>query len=218
MNYYEEYNFDNNTKYGLLEFINYTYKVNNNEIINNRAIHNDIVYIENNKVVGIKTRNITKIAGILYLNKNTKYGFNSKHMPYYVFRPLNKKYPKFLVASSLKNQSKQYIVITFNKWPIDSKYPYGQCEQIIGSINDCKNIYEILLYKHNLIYPKFKISKSLIQEHQSRIIKNTQYNVFTIDPVGCKDIDDAISFNMYDTYIEIGIHITDVSYYINDLK
>ena len=217
MNYYEEYNFDNNTKYGLLEFINYTYKVNNIEIINNRAIHNDIVYIENNKVVGIKTRNITKIAGILYLNKNTKYGFNSKHMPYYVFRPLNKKYPKFLVASSLKNQSKQYIVITFNKWPIDSKYPYGQCEQIIGSINDCKNIYEILLYKHNLIYPKFKIFKSLIQEHQSRIIKNTQYNVFTIDPDGCKDIDDAISFNMYDTYIEIGIHITDVSYYINDI-
>ena len=101
-----------------------------NIIINNRGINNDIVYIENNKVIGIKKRNNSKISGILYLNKNTKYGFNGKNMPYYIFKPLDKKYPTYLVASSLKTKVKTYITITFSKWPTDSKYPYGQCNDI----------------------------------------------------------------------------------------
>ena len=199
---------------------NNQYLVNNNIIENNRAIHNDIVYILDNKLINIKQRNSTKIAGILYLNKNTKYGFNSKNMPYYVFKPLNKKYPKFLVASSIKNTSKNYIVISFNKWPTDSKYPYGKCEKIIGPIGNYENECEILLYKHNLVFPKFKIPKSnIIQHQQSNSNPHAcDYNVFSIDPQGCKDIDDAISFNSYPDYIEIGVHITDVSYYINDLQ
>ena len=217
MNYYEEHIFTKNSNYDLLIYKNLNYVVNDNIVVNNRAIHNDIVYIEDNKIIGIKTRNIAKISGILYLNKNTKYGFNSKNMPYYIFRPLNKKYPTFLVASSLKTKIKTYITIIFNKWPTNSKYPYGQCMDILGPINICKNMYEILLYKHNLIYPKLKIPKNIIQEHKSYFIENTNYNVFTIDPIGCKDIDDALSINIYDTYIELGVHITDVSYFINDI-
>ena len=114
MNYSPEYiNINNETHITFGQFIvkNNTHYVNNTITENNRAIHKDIVYVKNNKVVNIKERNMSKIAGILYLNKNTKYGFNSKNMPYYVFRPLNKKYPKFLVASSIKNTSKNYIVI-----------------------------------------------------------------------------------------------------------
>ncbi len=72
MNYYPE--FISNTIHETL-----IYK-NNSNIINNRAIYNDIVYIQDNKVINIKERNMSKIAGILYLNKNTKYGFNSEIM------------------------------------------------------------------------------------------------------------------------------------------
>ena len=210
MNYYPE--FSSNTIHESL-----IYK-NNSNIINNRAIYNDIVYIQDNKVINIKERNMSKIAGILYLNKNTKYGFNSKNMPYYVFKPLNKKYPKFLVASSIKNTTKNYIVISFLKWPVDSKYPYGKCEYIIGPIGNYENECEILLHKHNLVFPKFKIHKSILNQHKTFTLNSFDYQVFSIDPIGCKDIDDAISFNSYKDYIEIGVHITDVSYYINDLK
>tara|TARA_B100001173_G_scaffold264610_1_gene239308 strand:+ start:920 stop:2602 length:1683 start_codon:yes stop_codon:yes gene_type:complete len=217
MNYYEDYTYTKNSEYGLLINKNNNYLINENTVINNRAIHNDIVYFENNKIIGVKTRNTAKISGILYLNKNTKYGFNSKNMPYYIFYPLNKKYPTFLVASSLKTKVKTYITIIFNKWPINSKYPYGQCMDVIGPINICKNMYEILLYKNNLIYPKLKIPKNIIETHKSYIIENVNYKVFTIDPEGCRDIDDALSINIYDTYVELGVHITDVSYFINDI-
>ena len=223
MNYYPphiEISSESSILFGSIIHKNNQYLFDNNIIENNRAIHNDIVYIQDNKVINIKERNIAKIAGILYLNKNTKYGFNSKNMPYYVFKPLNKKYPKFLVASSIKNTSKNYIVISFNKWPTDSKYPYGKCEKIIGPIGNYENECEILLYKHNLVFPKFKIHKSDIIQHQqsNSNLQAYDYNVFSIDPPGCKDIDDAISFHSYPDYIEIGVHITDVSYYINDLQ
>ena len=155
-----------------------------------------ILFISKIIKINIKER-MSKIAGILYLNKNTKYGFNSKNMPYYVFKPLNKKYPKFLVASSIKNTTKNYIVISFHKWPEDSKYPYGKCEKIIGPIGNYENECEILLYKHNLVFPKFKIHKSNIIHHQqsNSNLQAYDYQVFSIDPQGCKDIDDAISFH-----------------------
>ena len=206
--------------FGSIIHKNNQYLFDNTIVENNRAIHNDIVYIQDNKVINIKKRNMSKIAGILYLNKNTKYGFNSKNMPYYVFKPLNKKYPKFLVASSIKNTTKNYIVISFLKWPVDSKYPYGKCEKIIGPIGNYENECEILLYKHNLVFPKFKIHKSNIIQHQqsNSNLQAYDYKVFSIDPQGCKDIDDAISFHSQSDYIEIGVHITDVSYYINDLE
>ena len=227
MNYSPEYiNIDNeidneiDISFGQFIVKNNTHYVNNTITENNRAIHKDIVYVKDNKVINIKERNMSKIAGILYLNKNTKYGFNSKNMPYYVFKPLNKKYPKFLVASSIKNTTKNYIVISFNKWPVDSKYPYGKCEKIIGPIGNYENECEILLYKHNLVFPKFKIHKSNIIQHQqfNSNLLACDYQVFSIDPSGCKDIDDAISFHSQSDYIEIGVHITDVSYYINDLQ
>ena len=223
MNYYPphiEISSESSILFGSIIHKNNQYLFDNNIIENNRAIHKDIVYIQDNKVINIKQRNITKIAGILYLNKNTKYGFNSKNMPYYVFKPLNKKYPKFLVASSIKNTSKNYIVISFNKWPTDSKYPYGKCEKIIGPIGNYENECEILLYKHNLVFPKFKIPKSNIIQHQqsNSNLQSYDYQVFSIDPPRCKDIDDAISFHSYPYYIEIGVHITDVSYYINDFQ
>ena len=225
MYYYETYteineNQNSNISYGILKKKNNIYMVNSNIVENNRCIHNDIVYVENNKIINVKDRSTQKIAGILYLNKNRKYGFNGKNTPYYIFKPLNKKYPTFIVASTIKNTLKNYIIISFHKWPTDSKYPYGKCEHIIGSIGIYENECDVLLYKHNLIFPRFKIHKSIITQHQTlnTNIKKSDYNVFSIDPVDCKDIDDAISFTSYDKYIEIGVHITDVSYYINDLQ
>ena len=78
MNYFEEHSFSKNTSFGLVTYSNFCFKIDNKVVNNNRAINNDIVYYENDKIVGIKSRNMCNIAGILYLNKNTKYGFSIK--------------------------------------------------------------------------------------------------------------------------------------------
>ena len=60
MQYYTEY-LDNsvleNNEYGILTYEDQKYYVNDKEIINNRCITNDVVYInETNEVIGIKKR------------------------------------------------------------------------------------------------------------------------------------------------------------------
>ena len=217
MYYYENYNFDKNTNFGLLKNINNIFYIDDTEIINNRGINNDIVYIKNNKVVGIKERSKQKIAGILYMNNNKSYGKNKKNMNYYKFKPLNKKFPDFLVPCSLNTKNKVYIVISFNNWDITSKYPIGICENIIGEIGNIDNEYEVLLYKYDLKYKKIKFDKQKINNDLNDKIDNIDYNIITIDPKNCIDNDDGLHFKINQDNYEVGVHITDVSYYINDL-
>tara|TARA_B100001175_G_scaffold237108_1_gene203446 strand:+ start:78 stop:1658 length:1581 start_codon:yes stop_codon:yes gene_type:complete len=220
MYYYENYNkiIEKDCSLGILENKNNVYIVNNNEIENNRAIHNDIVYINNNKVIGIKERSKQKISGILYMNKNKSYGKNKKNMNYYKFKPLSKKFPDFLVPSSLNTKNKVYIVISFNNWDITSKYPIGICENIIGEIGNIDNEYEVLLHKYDLKYKKLKFDKKKINNDLNDKIDKTDYNIITIDPKDCVDNDDGLHININNDIYEIGVHITDVSYYINDLS
>ena len=179
MEYYKPHNNDNLNSLSVSQY-KYT-----SSFINNRAIHNDIVYIENNEVVGIKERNQSKIVGVLCLNKNTKFGTNAKGNPYYLFKPLNPKYPNFYVASKSKNKRKIYVVIQFLRWEINNKNPIGMLIEEIGDIDICNNEYKALLYQHNLFYSKFKVPKFKLQNDMKKENELQQlqpnYYVFSID-------------------------------------
>lgn len=41
------------------------------------------------------------------------------------------------------------------------------------------------------------------------------FQICSIDPIGCQDIDDALHCIKYDDYIEVGVHIADVSFYVH---
>ena len=74
---------------------------------------------------------------------------------------------------------------------------------------------EVLLYKNN-IYPKR--NKIEYNDLPNIPIQNWEYKTFSIDPKGCKDIDDALHFRVLDEKnIEIGIHIANVSSFIKKL-
>ena len=220
MEYYNKYNSNfSDSEIFVLKNKNNDFKCNNITIINNRGIHNDIVYVKDNKVIGIKERNRSKIVGVLFLNKNTKFGVNGKGYPYYLFKPLNNKYPNFYVASKSREKRKIYVVIEFLRWNESDKQPYGMITDIIGEIDIINNEYKALLYKNNLIYPKFKVLKFKLDNHIKRDnnLQKSQpeYYVFSIDPKGCKDIDDAFHYKELDSGFEIGVHITDITQYFS---
>ena len=217
MYYYENYIEENDLcEYGILSKKQDNYFVNDILVENNRGIVNDIVYILENKVVNIKERSNQQIAGILYMNSNKSYGRNKKGMNYYKFKALNNKFGVFLVPSKLNIKRKVYITITFNKWDINDKYPIGICTNIIGELGVRDNEYNILLYKHDLKMSKIKINKVQSQLDLDEKIDDIDYDIITIDPDKCKDIDDGISINICNNITEIGVHITDVSYYMEN--
>ena len=216
MYYYNDFKVINrdSINFGILKIENNDFIVNDNVVENNRGIVNDIVYIENNKVVNIKERSKQQIAGILYMNLNKSYGRNKKGMNYYKFKALNKKFGSFLVPCSLKSKRKIYITIIFNKWDVTDKYPIGICNNIVGELGVRNNEYNILLYKYDLNFKKLKYDKFQLDLDLKEEIDNIDYNIITIDPENCRDIDDGISISKNENITEIGVHITDVSNYM----
>ena len=217
MQYYNEYLDKSllnniNIKSGILTSIDNIFYVNNEEVINNRAIINDEVYILDNEIIGIKNRMMNHIVGILYLDSKVKYG-NIKDKTLYLFKPTNKSYPNFYVPykSGFKN-NKIYVIIQFKEWNITDKLPIGTLIDIIGIVGD-KNIeYEHLRNYYGIKNNTWKMDKNKLIE-DTNIINNLQniesdYEVFSIDPLGSKDIDDAFHFKKIENDIyEIGIHI-----------
>lgn len=54
-----------------------------------------------------------------------------------------------------------------------------------------------------------------IIEHESKVRCDLRdIDVISIDPPGCTDIDDALHCKVLDDFIEVGVHIADVSYFI----
>lgn len=230
MQYYNDY-LDNsvleNSKYGVLTYEDQKYYVYDNEVINNRAITNDIVYInENNEVIGIKSRTNKYFIGILYIESKTKYGIiNGKNK--YLFKSLNKKFPDFFVTSKHKNEKNMYVKIEFKDWDKKDKLPNGNILEYLGHVDDFDATQEALRYYYDIYKPPIKIRNIKINEDLKTLenIESIDYEIFSIDPQGSKDIDDAFHFNKISDWhndnsgvikYEVGVHIASPSYFLFD--
>jgi exoribonuclease R len=230
MQYYTDY-LDNsvleNSKYGILTYEDQKYYVYDNEVINNRAITNDIVYInENNEVIGIKSRTNKYFIGILYIESKTKYGIiNGKNK--YLFKSLNKKFPDFFVTSKHKNEKNMYVKIEFKDWDKKDKLPNGNILEYLGHVDDFDATQEALRYYYDIYKPPMKIRNIKINEDLKTLenIESIDYEIFSIDPDGSKDIDDAFHFNKISDWhndnsgvikYEVGVHIASPSYFLFD--
>lgn len=211
MQYYKEYTANNQNVSGKLTIIDNDLYVNNIKVINNRGIINDDVYILDNKVIGIKERIITNIVGILHLDSKIKYG-NIKNKSLYLFKATNKEYPNFYIPYNNNKNCKIYCIIQFKEWKISDKLPIGNLIEVLGDVGNKETEFEHLRNYFNIRNSIWKINNdkknSDIQVLNSLQNSNEDYTVFSIDPLGSKDIDDAFHFKLInnDTF-EIGIHI-----------
>ena len=107
----------------------------------------------------------------------------------------------------------------------DWKYtlPEGKILKIIGNKEDTNTQIHAILEEYNLPYffsksieNEAKNISNKKQKEENRIdLRNTL--TFTIDPEDAKDFDDALSFKkLKNKNIEIGIHIADVTHYIQE--
>jgi len=193
----------------------------------NSALHNDIVKVyvykrkKNKKqegdIVEIIERAKIEFVGVLQLNKN--FGFVIPDDP--------KMYRDIFIASnklgSANNGDK--VLAEISDWPANSKNPFGKIIDVLGKPGDHDTEIHSILLEYGLPY-KFS---SEIENYASKIpIEITKEEIkkrrdmrkgltFTIDPKDAKDFDDALSFtNLENGNYEIGIHIADVSHYLQE--
>lgn len=157
-----------------------------------------------------------EIVGILVFSTKYKYGYNKRHSELFLFKPLSKRFPEFLVASKNRYLLNQYAVIKFLSW--ENKLPYGEIIKIIGDTDDEICTYEAIIYKNNLntVITKYNKSTDFNINFDNLPHKNfVDKYVFSVDPKGCEDIDDAFSITLNNGFYTVDIHIADVSYYID---
>ena len=230
MQYYTEY-LDNSLlltyEYGILTYEDQKYYVKEIEVINNRAITNDVVYInKNNEVIGIKKRVNKYFIGILYIESKTKYGAtNGKNK--YLFKPLNKKFPDFFVVSKHKNEKNMYVKIEFKDWDKKDKLPNGTVLEYLGYVENIEATQEALRYYYDISKQPMKIKNDKIQADLKTLedIDCIDYEIFSIDPQGSLDIDDAFHFNKMSDWhndnsnvvkYEVGVHIASPTHFLFD--
>lgn len=164
------------------------------------------------------------IMGVLCLKSNCTF-MNSKKVPGLLFTPFMDS-SQFIIFTEFKSKLikkkdlnayvDHYCLIQLTSDLYCDKIRIGKIYKIIGPISDSKLKYEIINYYYPNLY--FESSKLLIDSDQLIIIKNYidslqvdmnfNYDVISIDPIGCRDIDDAFSYIDENNFV---IHIADVN-------
>jgi ribonuclease R len=192
-----------------------------------KALHGDTVelYIYKRKKNGKQEGEITQIikrarteyVGIVQLN--AKFAFvvpDSNKMPVDVFVPLPK---------TMKAEDGDKVLVTLEEWPEKADCPNGSIIKILGKPGDHNTEIHSILAEYGLPYEfphevesfANNIDTSITDSEIAKRRDMRSTLTFTIDPKDAKDFDDALSFKKLDNgNYEIGIHIADVSHYLQE--
>ena len=192
----------------------------------NRAFQGDLVevYVYKRKqksgafegeIVTILERKKTQFVGVLQIEKN--YAFVLTRGP--------RMYTDFFID---KKQLDGYtngdkVLVEYTDWPKRADSPYGTLIESFGPPGETNTEMHAILSDYGLPqhFPDEVVAAANAIDQSIRpdeIKKRRDFRdtlTFTIDPKTAKDFDDALSFKVLDKdRFEIGIHIADVSHYV----
>lgn len=163
------------------------------------------------------------LAGILDVKSKTIHGLTSKHVPLYLFYPHDPAYPPFRVGCSTKDRSQNLLITAaFEDWTHSQQFPRAHLVQTLGPVGD---LTAETLAAYITASPYWRKPSSLSPIHPliptpeptRKDLDPARYYTINIDPQGCKDIDDVLSFRLVDPRTEtweIIIGISDVDAYM----
>ncbi|KAJ1953286.1 hypothetical protein GGI12_006044, partial [Dipsacomyces acuminosporus] len=127
--------------------------------------------------------------------------------------------------------AEMYIVVAIDEWPADSQYPQGHFVRALGPVGELDTEIDAILVERQIAVSQSALgfSTASLREmpvdtpsnpwtpcakeiERRRDLRDTL--VFSIDPKGSQDIDDAVSMRRTDTGFELGVHIADVSQFV----
>ncbi|KAJ3271475.1 DIS3-like exonuclease 2 [Terramyces sp. JEL0728] len=169
-------------------------------------------------------------VGVMYKSNPTKeIDENSK---YVWFKPNDIRIPIILIPNQivpsnfLKNPESfadKLVTCKITCWRITNQYPMGDYTGILGQIGELPTESKALLVSAGVTWELFSdnvldsLSISAIKQEEYEKRENlTGYRIFSIDPPTARDLDDALSCKeLPDGNYEIGVHIADVSYFVD---
>ena len=193
----------------------------------NRALDGDIVkvYVYNRRkgkrpegeVIEIVERNKMEFVGVIDIQKNFAFVSTANAKMYTdIFVPKDK-------YGDAENGD--VVIVKIEDWPKKADSPFGSVIKVLGKPGEHDTEIHAILAEYGLPYD-FPIDVEVFAQKIDTSIQESEIAnrrdmrdtlTFTIDPKDAKDFDDALSFKKLDNgNYEIGIHIADVSYYLQE--
>lgn len=208
------------------EFVDDVFIASNNI---NKALHGDevefYVYkrLKRGKMEGeitqVLKREKTEYVGIIQIHEKKNFAFvvvDGNKMYKDIFVPINK---------INKAQDGDKVLVKLEEWPEKADSPNGKIIKVLGKPGEHNTEIHSILAEYGLPneFPDeveayannidTTITEAIIAKRRDMRKDLT----FTIDPKDAKDFDDALSFEVLDDGLyEIGIHIADVSHYLEE--
>ncbi|HQV37053.1 MAG TPA: RNB domain-containing ribonuclease, partial [Flavobacterium sp.] len=193
----------------------------------NHALDNDKVkaYIYNRRssrrpeaeVLEILERAKTEFVGVIDIQKNFAFVTTANAKMYTdIFIPKNK------MGDA---EHGDVVLVKMEDWPTKADSPFGSVIKVLGKPGEHNTEIHAILAEYGLPYDfpieveayANKIDTSITKEEIAKRRDMRKTLTFTIDPRDAKDFDDALSFEKLDNgNYEIGIHIADVSHYLQE--
>ncbi len=137
-----------------------------------------------------------------------KYGYTKHGTPLYIFHPLDSALPNLIVGSNTKNNLKN-LLITVDYIPGQDR---ANLIQVLGEADNWESEIKALLWRYApLTYKKTSDIITLKLKENVKVI-DKEYTTINIDPEGCEDIDDCISWRIENGIIYFIITIANVAY------
>lgn len=180
--------------------------------INNNKKGDDIQGV----VSEIKERNKTEFSGVIEINKDKGFAFvrtTGGKMPVDFYVPMEQ-------INGAKNGD--VVVVQLHRWYKKDKSPSGIVKKVLGRADTHEAEMGVIMNKHNIDYtfPDEVIAESEaipVEIPEKEILKRRDMRGITticIDPSTARDKDDAISLEFFGDEFEVGVHISDVTFYV----
>ena len=169
------------------------------------------------EVIEVLERSKTEFVGVIDIQKNFAF----------VTTANAKMYTDIFIPKDKYNGAEQgdVVVVKIEDWPKKADSPFGSVINVLGKPGEHDTEIHAILAEYGLPYD-FPVEVEVFAQkldtaiHPEEIAKRRDMRdtlTFTIDPKDAKDFDDALSFKKLENgNYEIGIHIADVSHYLQE--
>jgi len=177
------------------------------------------------RVVAIIRRNWRPLAGrIDPLSVRAAEGDGAQLV---LFRPSERRMPPVLLLTRRASElAESLVVVGLDQWPASAEQPLGHFVSVLGAAADKQAQTRLLLHEFGVPHGAFSaavmaclppagwsISPEVACENGREDLRHLP--VVSIDPPGCRDIDDALHcVRLPNGRLEAGVHIADVTYFV----
>ncbi|KAL0210673.1 hypothetical protein RCL1_005109 [Eukaryota sp. TZLM3-RCL] len=145
------------------------------------------------------------------------------------FVPVSPLLPKFRIRTprNINDYLGKRLVTRVDDWSENDLFPIAHVVRVVGPLGNRDVEAEVILIEHSVPYNEFgqdvlnclpPVNFTISDTERSKRFDFTRLPICSIDPPGCRDIDDALHGRYIiengKTLVEIGVHIADVSYFV----